>query len=637
MSQPDLEALTQAVRQAPKQAPGWLALGKALRSSGRTREAADALLRAVRLMPSWPEASYQLGLALDELGELEPASICYERACQLEPRRFELQRTLAFAYVRQGDTQRALAHYEQALSLAPKQVAVMLELSALQRALGQIDKAVALYRRAIKVDPTLAEVHNDLGNALYGQGEVDAALDAYNAALAQNPDYAEAHANLGNAQKDVCLHDEALASYRRALALAPQNAVLHASLLFTLSFHPTWTARAIFEEAEAFGKRHTEPLRAVRSPHANARQAERKLRIGYVSSDFRAHVSRFYLDALLRHHDRSALEIYCYSNVFPPDTWTERYRGYADNFRDIWGLDDATAAEAIRADGIDILVDLTMHSGSARPLLFARKPAPVQICWLAYVGTTGNDAMDYRITDPYLDPPGGDESVYTERCLRLPSTFWCYDALESDVPVAPLPASQAGHITFGCLGSFCKVNAKTLGLWARVLKRVDRSRLLMHTPPGRARERTLALLGREGISRSAVTFTEHLPRPRYLHAYAGIDVCLDTLPYNGLSNTLDAAWMGVPTLTLIGETVVGRAALSVAMNLDLPQLVARTPEELVAAAATLTSDLPALQRLRAGLRERLRGSPLMDAPRFARDLETAYREAWRAWCAKPTA
>jgi protein O-GlcNAc transferase len=592
----------------------------------------DALVQTVKTAPNHAPAWLELGLALDGLGELSEALSCFERASELEPKRFEFQRRLAFACVKLGQAERAVRHYERAMTLDARDVEVVLELAAVHRALGRVENALVLYRKALRLDPSQVEVHNDVGNVLYVQGKFDEAIAAYEAAVARDPSYAAAYANLGNAQKDVALHRAALASFTRALELDPGDAVSHASLLFSLGFNPDYDARAIFGAAQRFGSLHTQPLKPSRPTHQNAREPQRKLKIGYVSSDFREHVSRFYLDGLLAAHDRSQFQIFCYSNVFPGDAWTQRYRARADVFRDVWSLDDEAAAQLILADQIDILIDLTMHSGSARPLLFARKPAPVQICWLAYVGTTGNDAMDYRITDPYLDPPGTDLSLYTERSLHLPHTFWCYDSQASEAVVAPLPALRAGHITFGAFGSFCKVNAPTLGLWARVLRSVAGSRLLLHAPPGAARARTLAVFEQHGVSTDAVTFAPHLPRPAYLARYAQIDVCLDSLPYNGLSNTLDAAWMGVPTLTLVGATVAGRAAASVAANLGLHELAARTPEELVAKAVRISEDLPALQALRGELRARLQSSPLMDAPRFARDLEAAYREAWCNWC-----
>jgi len=305
----------------------------------------------------------------------------------------------------------------------------------------------------------------------------------------------------------------------------------------------------------------------------------------------------------------------------------------ADVWRDISGSSDETVTKLIREDRIDVLVDLTMHMAGSRPLVFARKPAPVQVCWLAYPGTTGLTAIDYRLTDPQLDPPGLFDRFCSEKSFRLPETFWCYDPLTSEPAVGPLPALANGHVTFGCLNNFCKVNEGVLRLWARVMKAVAGSRLLLLAPQGSARERTLNLFQHEGISRDRICFTRFRPRLDYLAQYHHIDIGLDTFPYNGHTTSLDSYWMGVPVVTLVGDTVVGRAGLSQLTNLGLMELVAETPEAFIESAIRLASDLDRLQALRATLRERMRSSPLMDAPRFARNIEAAYREMWRRWCA----
>jgi predicted O-linked N-acetylglucosamine transferase (SPINDLY family) len=296
------------------------------------------------------------------------------------------------------------------------------------------------------------------------------------------------------------------------------------------------------------------------------------------------------------------------------------------------GLSDRQAADLVGSDGIDILVDLKLHASSGQLLIFARKPAPVQVTWLGYPGTTGLPTIDYRLTDPYLDPPGLFDASYSEESLRLPDTFWCYDPPGDSPPVSALPALEAGAVTFGCLNNFLKVNDGCLSLWAEVLRAVPGSRLLLRAPRGPARDHFLAVLGHEAIAAIRVEFVDALPRPEYLKLYRRIDLGLDPLPYNGHTTSLDPFWMGVPTLTLIGKTVVGRAGWSQLCNLGLKELAAETPEQLVAIAFRVADDLPGLHELRGTLRRRMLQSPLMDAPRFARNIEQAYRQMWRRWC-----
>jgi predicted O-linked N-acetylglucosamine transferase (SPINDLY family) len=246
------------------------------------------------------------------------------------------------------------------------------------------------------------------------------------------------------------------------------------------------------------------------------------------------------------------------------------------------------------------------------------------------------DTIDYRLSDPYLDPPNADESLYSEQTVRLPHSFWCYDPLDcGDLPINTLPADTNGLVTFGCLNDFRKANDTVLHLWAKVLRAVPSSRLLLLAPEGSHRQRTLELLEQEGVAGERIDFVSRQPRRKYLEVYHRIDLGLDTLPYNGHTTSLDSFWMGVPVVTLVGQTIVGRAGLSQLMNLKLPELIAQTPEQFVQVATGLANDLPRLSELRSTLRRRMEASPLMDAPRFTRNIETAYREMWRRWCERP--
>jgi predicted O-linked N-acetylglucosamine transferase (SPINDLY family) len=367
-------------------------------------------------------------------------------------------------------------------------------------------------------------------------------------------------------------------------------------------------------------------------PHLNDRSPQRRLRIGYVSPDFRFHpVGRFLLP-LLETHDRGNFEIFCYASVDVPDALTDRCRAYTDAWRDVRDLSDEQLAQVVRRDRIDVLVDLTMHMAQNRLLLFARKPAPVQVTYLAYCGTTGLETMDYRLTDPHLDPPGGDERFYSERSVRLPETYWCYRPTIETPPVNPLPALAAGHVRFGSLNNFCKATPPTLAAWGRLLQAVPVSRLLLSARAGSHRDRVRGLLGEQGVASERVDFVDIQPVAEYFALYQQIDVALDPFPYGGGTTSCDALWMGVPVVSLAGQTAVGRGGLSILTNVGLPDLAARDAGHYVQVAAELAQDLPRLSDLRATLRERMRNSPLMDAPRFARSVEAAYREMWRRWC-----
>jgi len=510
---------------------------------------------------------------------------------------------------------------------------------------GDYLEAARAYRGALAVSFPFPEASTNLGNALMMAGDYPGALASYlkadtpgawtNASVAARalgdldqagellerairarPREPLAWAALANLQKDRGRVDLALASYRAALDLDPANAVTHANLVYMTNFDPEATATDLLREARAW-ERHQ--VQAPRLPPAT-RRPDRRLRIGYVSPDFREHCQALFTLPLFAHHDREAVAVFAYAGVRNPDAVTARLRSLCDGWRDCAGLADADVAGLIREDRIDVLVDLTMHMANGRPLLFALKPAPVQVAWLAYPGTTGLSAIDFRLTDPWLDPPGTDAD-YAETSLRLPHTFWCYDPLAATEP-GPLPALEQGHVTFGCLNHFCKVNPRTLALWDRVLEAVPGSRLRLLAHPGAHRTWLLDQLREPG----RVDFIPFLPRPDYLAQYQRLDVCLDTLPYNGHTTSLDAFWMGVPVVTRVGATVVGRAGWSQLNNLGLPELAAWDDDAFVRIAANLAADLPRLAELRAGLRARMEASPLMDARGFAGDLEAAFRK-----------
>jgi predicted O-linked N-acetylglucosamine transferase (SPINDLY family) len=312
---------------------------------------------------------------------------------------------------------------------------------------------------------------------------------------------------------------------------------------------------------------------------------------------------------------------------------TDRFRAMATGWREIGGMSDDAAAALVRDDQIDVLVDTTLHMEGNRLLVFARKPAPVQVTFAGYPGSTGMEAIDYRLTDVHLDPPGMHDASYVEKSWRLPDTFWCYDPLGADAMVSALPSETSGRTTFGCLNNFSKTNDRVLRLWAQVLDAVPDSRLLVLAHEGSHRQRARDVLSALGIASDRIEFAGYRARNSYLELFQQVDISLDTVPYNGHTTSLDSLWMGVPVVTLVGTTVVGRAGVSQLLNLQLPELIARTSKEYVAVASALAADVGRLSALRRTLRQRMECSPLMDAQRFARNIETAYRAMWRRWCA----
>jgi predicted O-linked N-acetylglucosamine transferase (SPINDLY family) len=600
--------------------------------AGQLQQAEEVYLQILQTNPNEVNALHLLGLIAGQTGRYDMAVDYLQATLRLKPDYAAAHNNLGNVFIRQGKQAEAVASFRQAALSKPDFAAAHCNLGNALREQGHLDEAVASLREALRLRPDDAEAHNNLALALQAQGKLDDALASCCQALSLKPDFAEACQNLGEILKDQGRLDDALAAYRSALRIQPDAAYIHSNLVLALHYHPGYDARSIREEGARWNQLHAEPLKRFIRPHANRPDPERRLRIGYVSPDFRDHVDAFFLIPLLSNHDHRQFEIICYANVPQPDAVTERLRGYADVWRSTLGLSDEALADLVRSDQIDILVDLEMHVANNRLLMFARKPAPVQVAWLGYPGTTGLSTMDYRLTDPYLDPPGLFDSYYAEESVRLPDTFWCYDPLTDQPPVNELPALENGVITFGCLNNFCKINDSCLALWGDVLQAVPQSRFLLRAPAGETRDHVLARLQRKGIEAARIEFVDRVPRQEYLKLYHRIDLGLDPLPYNGHTTSLDAFWMGVPVLTLVGKTVVGRAGWSQLCNLGLQELAAETPEQFVALSARLAADLPRLQNLRATLRQGMQQSPLMDGKRFACNMEQAYRQMWRRWC-----
>jgi len=489
--------------------------------------------------------------------------------------------------------------------------------------------ALAASRHALDLSPSDPQGLYWAARALAAMGRFDEAIEAYRGALSSKPDFAEAWNDLAGAQLAVADLDAAIGSCERSAALKPELGGANRRL-FAMLLHPGYSPDAVLREHREWASRFADPLTGAAPPYVNDPSPERRLRVGYVSADFRVHVVAMNLLPLMREHDHRQVEVFSYSAVDAPDHATELFRGYSDAWRDVAGWDEERLARAVREDRIDILVDLELHLGR-RLLVFARKPAPVQVTFAGYPGTTGLKAIDYRLTDPYLDPPGNDR-WYVEQSLRLPHTFWCYEPPEATPDVGPLPALSNGFVTFGCLINPTRVNEPVVRLWAAVLRALERSRLVVLAPEGSFRNRVLGVLYDQGIANDRVRFVPRLPRPQYLNHYQGIDVALDTFPYNGHTTGLDSLWMGVPVVTLVGTTAVGRAGWSQLSNLGLPGLAAEVSEQFVAVAVSLARDLPRLAELRASLRGRMLQSPLTDARSFARGVEAAYRTMWRRWC-----
>ncbi|MEQ1862085.1 MAG: tetratricopeptide repeat protein [Chthoniobacteraceae bacterium] len=629
-------ACRRAVELCPDSADAHNNLGSVLRELGRGDEAIAAYRRAVALRSDFAMAHQNLGIALSDAGAFDEATGAFRVALRLQPDNAETHNQLGNALRELGRPEEAGAAFRKAIELQPNDPIAHNNLGNALTDLGRLDEAIVSYRRALELRPDYAIACNNISNALRDTGRIEEAIAASRRAVELQPDYAAAHNNLGNTLRDRGQIDEALAAYRRSLKIDPRQPEVHSNLLLALHYLPDWDADAVFREHCRWHELHAQPLDSFLAPHTNDPDPSRRLRVGYVSPDFREHAVACFMEDLLACHDPAQVETFCYSCVPRADAVTARLQARATHWREIAWLTDAQATDIIRRDGIDILVDLAGHTAFHRLLVFARKPAPVQVTYLGYCDTTGLEAMDYRLTDSHADPPGTTERFHTERLVRLPDCAWNFRPSNAAPPVGTSHASRDGCITFGCFSILPKLNGATFALWSRILERVPGSRLLLKNlafKDSGARSRILGALEMAGISADRVELLGPTSSvAEHLATYSRVDIALDTFPYHGTTTTCEALWMGVPVISLAGSVHGSRVGVSILRNVGLPELIAQDGDDYVRIAAEVATNAEWLAELRSTLRERMTGAPLMDATGFARKVEAAYREMWRNWC-----
>lgn len=540
-----IASIRQALASGAAPAGCYNNLAKVYSDTRAFESAVEACRQALALHPGLAEARYLLGSAWLALDRLDEADACIAGLLQDRPDFVAAYAVLVEIHCRQGRAEVALAQCRAALERLPGRRELVCAVGFALRHLGRTRELVAHYQDA----------------------------------LARDPDFPEAASNLANACADLGRLREAAEQYARALTLAPHYADSHSSLLMLSNYLPGLSPDEIAARHFEYARRHETPLIPLRRPHGNVPDPERRLRIGYVSSDFRIHAVACFIEPVLRCHDRSRFEVYCYANSLTEDDMTRRLQGLADGWRNIVRLSDDEVADLIRRDAIDILIDLNGHTGGNRLLVFARKPAPVQVTWIGYPNTTGLAAIDYRLTDARVDPPGHGEQRHSEALVRLPGAFSCYEPPGFEAGIGPLPRDGNGYVTFGSFNNLSKISDEVIALWARILARLPDARLIIKTgaldDSDRAEEVRAAFLAQADVASRLELIGHSAGAEAHFDHYNRIDIALDPFPYNGTTTTCDALWMGVPVVVLEGDSHVSRVGVSQLGHLGLAELVAR--------------------------------------------------------------
>lgn len=575
--------------------------------------------------PNDIQSKFELAVARHRAGRLNEAARGYQEILGFNPEHVNAMHMLGLVFFQAGQHQKALELIRRALLGKPNDSGCHVDYGLALAATGQIDAAIAEYRQAISLQPDCAPALNNLANLLQKHGNLDEAIEALSRVVSLNPNLAEAHNNLGNALREIGDLDGAIESFERAESINPLPQFA-SNRLFTMLHHPGIDAQRLAEEDAKWNRRYAHGIQPIVRQPADLR-ADRRLRIGYVSPDFHDHpISRFFLP-LLENHDRQRFEIFCYSDSQKQDQVSQRIAAKADAWRNVATLSREQLVSQICDDRIDVLVDLAKHTDAKILLAFAHRPAPLQVSYLAYCGPTGLSAMDFYLSDALIDPPGQATNPNGETPYRL-ETFWCYSPPDEAPEVNCLPALSNGFVTFGCLNRFCKVTEPTLRAWRQIMQSVPRSKLLLHSPLGSHRQRIIDFFAEAEIDSQQLEFVSRMPLRYYFQQYRQIDIALDPFPWGGGTTTCDALWMGVPVVTLAGQTPVSRSGLSLVTSAGMPELAADSVERYIQIAielATRPADLALRPQL---IRQQMIGSRLMDLPRFVRQVEAAYLQMW---------
>lgn len=659
--------LRHAVRVRPDSAEAWINLGSLLCITGRNAEALDAHACAAHLAPQFPAALLQHALSLQRNGDLSAAEARLHELCALAPEDFIAHETLANVLAAQGALDDAELEFRRCLELRPTAPAALINYALLLDRTGRGAEAIATLERALEVEPDAPAAHVNLGLVLARQRRASESEGCFMRALELKPDLLEAHLglqalfyttgnagasemacrrgldlhpgsgesfmNLGNALLQQGRLDEALEAMRRAVELMPDPRQARSNLLLTLNYRAESSPQVLLDEHRRFGAAF--PPRRERDSFTRDRDPHRRLRVGYLSADFREHVVSFFVEPVFEAHNPRVVEIAAYYNGVHVDEYTRRIRGHTVLWREVANLDDDRLEQLMLEDRLDILVDLSGHTSQTRLPAASRRVAPVQSTWLGYPNTTGLSAFDWRITDRHADPGPEAEAQHVERLWRLPETFLTYRPPAEAPALTPLPFLERGYMTFGAFNNYAKVTDMVIELWARILREVPDSVLHMKTIALRdagVRDQALRRLTAMGVDCTRVHVSPIVPgRREHLASIAALDLQLDTYPYHGTTTTCESLWMGVPVVSLAGDRHASRVGASLLQSVGASELVAHDPDSYVAVAVGLSKDPSRLSALRAGLRPAMQRSPLTDAARFTRQLEEAYRGMWHDW------
>ncbi len=625
-----------ALQIKPDYTEAYYYMGNMLSEQTKFTEAISWYKKTLQLKPDLAEAYYNMGNTHKYQGKPDKAIACYHTAIKINPDYAEAFNNMGNALKTLNEYDSAIRCYKLALQKKPDNAEAYFNLGNILHERGKIEQAVPCYQKAIEIRPDFAEAYNNIGNIFKNQGLLSEAILYFQKSVQLNPDFASAYNNMGNALSGQGKLDEAMLCYRNSLYIKPDFAHAHSNLIYCMNFQEDIKPIQLFEEHKNWARQHIYSLKLEKFYHRNSKSLEKKLRVGYVSSDFRMHSVSYFIEPLLESHDNKNFKIFCYSDVPYYDSVTNRLSHLADKFVKTAGLPDEDLAKLIKKDRIDILVDLSGHTAGNRLLVFAKKPAPIQVTYLGYPNTTGLEEIDYRITDAIADPLDLTEDLHTERLVRLTSGFLCFKPEAKSPPVSNQPSEESGIITFGSFNHRAKISSKVIKLWSTILSLVPNSQIVLKSKglsDTETRNKLIDSFAEYGLPAKKIKLYNYTTSTyEHLEFYNTVDIGLDTFPYNGTTTTCEAIWMGVPVIVLAGKAHISRVGVSLLSMVGLDELIAESYDEYIAKAVKLANDTGRLRKYRNNLRNMMLQSMLTDCKGFTRGFEAALRKMWIDWC-----
>lgn len=639
-----IESYGKALALDANNAENHINLGKTLRVLGRLDASVESCQKAIKINPHDADAYFNLGFSLQEQGKWDDAIEQYQKAIELQSGHAAALNNLGIAFKELERFGEAINCFQQGLQR--ETAGVQNDMDAVFQAHGNLGRtfqaqgdyaaAAESYQRALALRPEFADGHNNLGLVFYAQRKMDDAIKSFQTALTLRPDFVLAHCNMGIALMVQGKFDDAFACYQRALHYQPDSVLAHSNMIFAQDLSDRFDVSALQEERSRWDTAHALPLIDKQLPHSNSVEPSRRLRIGYVSADFRMHSASYVFGPMLLQFDASRFDVFAYSNSVENDAQTQRFSSAVTSWKKIAGLSDDAVADMIRQDGIDILVDLSGHSADNRLLVFARKPAPIQITAWGYATSTGLRAIDVFFADPVAVPPE-ERRFYMEEVRYLPN-------IVTYLPPGPFPGVNelpglSGTITFGSFNRIAKISAQTFEVWIKVLQAVPNSKMVLKSGEldgQHIRDRVVGPFIQAGIDPERIVLLGGTTWDEHVRAFNQIDIALDPFPHSGGVTTLESLMMGVPVVTLRWPSITGRLSASILTTLELTDWIAETPQQYVDIAVQKASELSSLANLRKQLRTTFTSSIIGDTKSYINAVEKEYLQLWVEWCADQT-